>query len=123
MADSCGSPSHTLREIFTDALRYWECRRVLYNLVLVAVVLIWLVATWPHFRSMLDIRALLLMFVLATAANVCYCVAYCVDLVMQYSFFRLGWLRWRWGLWLAGMIVAVVLANYWIVDEIYPYVS
>jgi len=123
MTDSPANSSHTLREILTDAVRYWERRRMLYNLVLAAVVLIWLVATWPHFRSMLNIRALLLMFVLATAANVCYCAAYFADLLMQYSFFQMSWLRWRWGLWLAGMLIATLLANYWIIDEIYPYVS
>jgi hypothetical protein len=32
------------------------------------------------------------------------------------------WRRRRWVLWLAGVIFAIVLTNYWIVDEIYPYV-
>jgi len=39
-----------LREIFTDAIRYWERRRIIYNSLLTAVVLIWIVGTWPHFR-------------------------------------------------------------------------
>ena len=30
--------------------------------------------------------------------------------------------RWRWALWLGGALFAVLLANYWIADEIYPYV-
>lgn len=123
MNESPGGSSHSLREIFTDAVRYWERRRVAYNLVLVAVVLVWLISTWPHFQPALHLRSLLLMFVLAIAANVCYSLAYFADLVMQYSFFQSGWLRWRWGLWLAGMLIAILLANYWIADEIYPYVS
>jgi hypothetical protein len=117
-----GSP-HSLREIFPDAVRYWERRRIFYNLVLLAVVLIWLVSTWPHFQNALHLRSLPPMLVLALAANVCYSTAYLVDLAMQYSFFQAAWLHWRWSLWLAGMLIAILLANYWIADEIYAYVS
>ena len=28
----------------------------------------------------------------------------------------------RWGLWLMGALVAIVVTNYWIADEIYPFV-
>jgi hypothetical protein len=111
-----------LRTLLDDALRYWEPRRIVYNLVLAAVVLSWLLGTWPHFRPALTLQALLLLFVLAAAANVCYCAAYFVDLPLQYSSFRGRWLRWRFGLWVAGMLLATILANYWIADEIYPYV-
>jgi hypothetical protein len=31
--------------------------------------------------------------------------------------------RQRWGLWVIGTLFAVLLANYWIVDEIYPFVQ
>jgi hypothetical protein len=41
---------------------------------------------------------------------------------MQYSSLKAVWRRRRWGLWLAGTLFAMVLANYWIVDEIYPFV-
>jgi hypothetical protein len=30
------------------------------------------------------------------------------------------WRRRRWILWLIGTLFAIVLASYWIVDEIYP---
>ena len=42
-----------LQEIFGDAVRYWEKRRITYNLVLVVVVVAWFVLTWPHFRTAL----------------------------------------------------------------------
>lgn len=111
-----------MRALLDDALRYWEPRRIVYNLVLAAVVLGWLVLTWPHFRAALTVRSLLLLFVLAVLANVCYCTAYLVDIPLQLSSFRGLWLRWRWGLWLTGMLFAAILAAYWIADEIYPYV-
>ena len=39
-----------LRGILSDAMGYWERRRIIYNFLLVAVGLIWIVGTWPHFR-------------------------------------------------------------------------
>ena len=33
-----------------DALRYWEARRVFYNVVLTGVAVLWVKFTWPHFR-------------------------------------------------------------------------
>jgi hypothetical protein len=109
-----------LRELIDNALCYWELRRIPYNLVLAAVVLGWVVMTWPHFRPALNFSSLLLLFVLAVLANVCYCAAYLVDLPLQYSSFRERWLRWRAALWVAGMLFATILANYWIADEIFP---
>jgi hypothetical protein len=114
---AAGAPQ--LRDVLDDALRYWEPRRVVYNLVLACVCLGWLVFTWPHFRAAL-LTALLPLLVLAVLANVCYCAAYVVDIPMQYSSFRAPWRRWRWGLWLAGVLFAAILACYWIADEIYP---
>lgn len=124
-AASAGDPlaPPPLRALLDDALRYWEPRRITYNLLLGAIVLAWLILTWPHFRTALTLQALLLMFVLAVLANVCYCAAYLVDIPLQGSSFRRLWRRWRWGLWVVGMLLAAILANYWIADEIYPYVA
>lgn len=60
------------------------------------------------------------MAVLALAANVCYCAAYVVDAAMTHSSFDLDWRSRRWILWLVGTLFAIVLASYWIADEIYP---
>jgi hypothetical protein len=116
------SPAGPLRESFTDAIRFWEPRRVLYNLVLTAIVVAWIVATWPHFRMALTLSSLLLLAILGLLANVCYCAAYLVDIPMQRSSLGTVWRHWRWGLWLTGTLLAIVLANYWIADEIYPFV-
>jgi hypothetical protein len=107
-------------EVFTDALRYWEPRRIGYNGVLALVVLGWVVFTWPHFRSAFTWNFLLALFVLAVLANVCYCAAYLVDVPVQYSSYRALWRRQRWVLWLIGMLFAAVIAFYWVADEIYP---
>lgn len=109
--------SAELRGILDDALRYWELRRIPYNLVLVAVVIAWAVATRSHIHWPLWGLALAL-FVLAALANVLYSAAYCVDIFIQRSSFGDLWRRRRWILWLAGMLLAVALANVWIIGQI-----
>jgi hypothetical protein len=115
-------PPAPFRELLSDAVRYWEPRRVVYNLVLAAVVLAWIVFSWPHFRPALTLSSLLLLAILALLANACYCAAYLMDIPMQGSSLVMIWKRRRWGLWLIGTLFAILLANYWIVDEIYPFV-
>ena len=95
---------------------------MVYNFVLTTVVIVWLVATWPHFRTALTLSSLLLLSILALLANACYCGAYFVDIPMQRSSLSPVWRHWRWRLWLMGTLFAIVLANYWIADEIYPFV-
>ena len=115
-----GKPLGPFRGPFADAVRYWEPRRLLYNLVLVAVTVAWVAATWPHFRMGLTLSSLPPMAVLALLANVCYCAAYIVDIALLQSSFESVWKRRRWILWLMGTFFAAVLASYWIADEIYP---
>jgi hypothetical protein len=119
-APTAASPS-PFRDVITDAIRYWEPRRVGYNLVLAAIVLGWIALTWPHFRSAFIWPSLLALFVLAVLANVCYCAAYLVDIPLQYSAFQTSWRRRRWALWLIGVAFAGVIAFYWVADEIYPF--
>ncbi|MFI5143363.1 MAG: hypothetical protein ACHQQS_15205 [Thermoanaerobaculales bacterium] len=119
--DSADASGATVREIMRDAVRFWEPRRVAYNLVLLVVVLVWLIVTWPHFRAALTFESLLALVVLALGANACYCVAYTAEIVMQRSLFRAGWRRRRFILWLVGTLLAAGCAWYWIADEIYPY--
>jgi hypothetical protein len=117
------SPSGPFRSFLTDAVRFWEPRRVVYNLVLAIVVVIWIVASWPHFRPTFTLHSLLLLCILALLANACYCTAYLVDIAMQSLSVGDALRRQRWGLWVIGMLFAIVFENYWIADEIYPFVQ
>ena len=114
------SPSSPFRVCLANAIRYWEPRRVVYNIALTAITSVWLVVTWPHFRAALTLPSLLALAVLALVANVCYCAAYLVDIPMQFSSYSAVWRRRRWVLWLIGTLFALVVASYWIADEIYP---
>src|SRR6266851_10528533 len=110
-------------EVFRDAVRYWEVRRIWYNLILLGFAVAWVVGTWPHFRPALSVASLLKVVVLALLANLCYSAAYLVDIPLQQSGARAAWRGRQWALWLAGTLFAVVFANYWIADEIYPFVN
>jgi len=110
------------REVIREVILYWELRRIWYNAILGAVVVAWVVLTWPHFRVAMTPHALPYLAVLALLANLCYCAAYLAEVPLELSSFRTAWQCWRWTLWLGGTLVAFVLANYWIADEIYPYV-
>jgi hypothetical protein len=114
------SPTGPLRPYLVDAIHFWEIRRLFYNLALAAAALFWLITTWPHFRPAFALVYLPPLAFLALLANVCYCAAYLVDIPMQISTLSVAWKRYRWILWLVGTLFALLLANYWIADEIYP---
>jgi hypothetical protein len=73
----------TLRDSFSDALHYWEPRRLVYNAVLAAVTIFWFAWSWPHFRPAMNLGNLLRLMGLALIANVLYCAAYLVDIPLQ----------------------------------------
>ena len=122
LSDTFVQPQTGWRERLTRATRFWEPRRVIYNLVLTVVVAFWVLFTWPHFRPAINLKVLPLLVVLAALANVCYSAAYFVDVTFRESASSAKLNHQRWMLWSMGMIFAVVIENYWIVDEIYPFV-
>jgi hypothetical protein len=117
------SPNGWFEGSFWDAIRFWEPRRIVYNFALTTVCAAWILATWPHFRPALTLSSLGIVIVLALLANVCYCAAYLLDLPAQHLVGRAVWSHGRWVLWLVGTVLAIVFTNYWIADEIYPFVN
>jgi len=103
---------------FVHAARFWEPLRIPYNLLLVTVVAWWVIATWPHFRPALRLATLLPMAFLALVANVCYCAAYLADFLLRHTAQKYLRPR-RWIVWTAGTLFAILLANYWIADEMF----
>jgi hypothetical protein len=106
--------------ILKDAVRYWEPRRIAYNLALTAVAGFVVVRTWPHFRPAFALRTIPPLAILVVLANVCYSAAYLAEFLVQDEASRASWRRWRWILLLAGTLLAMFIALYWIEDEIYP---
>jgi hypothetical protein len=54
---------------------------------------------------------------------VCYSAAYLADIPLQHIMPPKSLPYCRWTLWLMGALFAILLANYWIADEIYPFVK
>lgn len=106
-----------------DAARFWEPRRLLYNALLFGFVVIWVVRSWPHFRPAMNLEGLGVATVLGLLANVCYCAAYLAEIAIQNATSSAAWNRQRWAVWVVGTLLAILFENYWIADEIYPFVK
>ena len=72
-ADKVPGPNHAepaaisgifsyVRDLTTDALRYWELRRLFYNLVLAVIVTGHFIAAWPASRILLTFDSALGLF-------------------------------------------------------------
>ncbi len=88
-------------------------RRILYNLLLAAIVVVHSVKGLPFSKTVVQFDSLLLLFVLAVLANVAYCAAYVPDVFAQMSSLRDSWLRYRWAVFVVGLAFAGVLTHFW----------
>src|SRR5205809_522710 len=101
-----------IRELIAEALKYWEPRRILYNVALTVVVIFYFALAWPHSKSFLSVNASLFLFILAVLANICYCGVYVVDVFVQLSSLRSLWLEKRWLLFALGTVFAAVIVRF-----------
>jgi hypothetical protein len=108
-----------LREYLTDAIKFWEPWRLLYNLALAAVVIIYFAIAYPSSKSALTVDLCLGLFLLAVVANVAYCAAYIVDIFAQASGFRDSWRRYRKALFVIGTLFAAIITRF-IVMGMFP---
>jgi hypothetical protein len=102
----------SIREYFTDAIRFWEPRRVVYNLVLAAIVITYFAMGYPVSKSVINLDFALGLFILAVIANIAYCAAYLADVFVQASGFREIWQRSRWILFALGTTFAAVITRF-----------
>jgi hypothetical protein len=101
-----------LREFTTDAIRYWEIRRLFYNLLLAAVLLAHFIASWPASWSVVSFDAVLGIFLLAVLANVAYSAVYVLDVFIQLSGFRESRRTWRRAVLVVGFAFAAVITHF-----------
>ena len=116
-------PGNAAAPTSLSVARFWERGRLLYNAILAAIVLLWVVLTWPHFRPVVTPLSLEFLSVFAILANVCYSAAYLADVFMRLVLPSTSLRRFRQALFVLGTLFAMLLENYWIADEIYPYVE
>lgn len=112
--------SPTLREAVSDAIRYWEPRRLAYNGVLAAIVLFYFFRGYPASKAVLQLDAILVLFLLAVLANVAYCAAYVADVFAQWSSYRDFWRRYRWVVLLVGLVFAGILTRFFSIGMFFP---
>ena len=117
-----GQPGNGLLAGLHAAAQFWEPRRYVYNLCLAAVLAGWFAVTWPHFRPALTPYHLLQFAVLGFLANVCYSACYLADLAVRLFERSATGPGLRSAVWIAGTVLAILFENYWIADEIYPFV-
>lgn len=112
--------SQTVRESLTDAIRYWEPRRLAYNGVLASVVLIYFGLSYPASRTALSLNLALSVFLLAVLANVAYCAAYLADIFAQSSGYQNEWRRYRWVVFVVGLLFAAILTRFFALGMFSP---
>jgi hypothetical protein len=100
-----------------DAVRFWEQRRIAYNLLLATVFVGWVVASWPSLRGGFSLIHVAQLAILALIANVLYCAAYLAELFSK-DLAASKWHHWRWGIWIVGTLFAILVESYWVNDEI-----
>jgi hypothetical protein len=100
------------RENITDAIKYWELRRPIFNAALAAIVLVYFGINYPNSKHLIGIEPILALFLLAVLANVAYCAAYPCDVFAQSSSYRETWRNYRWILFVTGLIFAGILTRY-----------
>lgn len=101
------APALQLLDAWNASLAFWEPRRLVYNGLLLALTLL-VLARPVHLARMVGLRPWCELVVCVGVANLCYCAAYPVDLVLQYatSTPRL----WRHLLFLLGTVFSVGLS-------------
>ena len=101
-----------LRAYATDAIKFWEPRRILYNIALAAIVIAYFTIGYPASKAALTVDFCLGLFLLAVISNVAYFAAYVVDIFAQASGFRAVWQRYRIVLFIIGTLVAAILTRF-----------
>jgi len=112
--------AQTLRESVTGAIRYWEPRRLIYNAVLAAIILIYFGLNYPASKSILSINFVLSVFLLAVLANVAYCAAYPVDVFVSASNYREEWRKYRWIVFIIGLSFAAIITRFFALGMFQP---
>jgi hypothetical protein len=102
----------TIRERATEAIKFWEPMRLVYNGVLAVIVLLYFRLGLPNSTTYISTNGFSVLIVLAVLANVAYCAAYAVDLFAQLSGFREQWRTARWGLFSIGLLFASILTRF-----------
>jgi hypothetical protein len=110
----------TFRDSVSEAIRYWEPRRLIYNFVLAGIVLAYFGWNYAASRPKVSLDLALLLFFMTVLANVAYCAAYPVDLFVSASSYREQWLKYRWIIFVIGLLFAATITRFFAVGMFGP---
>jgi len=105
--------TEALRNNVSNAIRFWEPMRLVYKVVLAAIVLFYFFRGFPASRQSASFDGFLFLLLLVVLANVAYCCAYVVDMFVQLSAYRDFWRKNRWILFVIGLLIAAILTRFW----------
>jgi hypothetical protein len=97
-----------LKEITTDTIKYWERLRIVYNIVLGFIVIVFIVFGMYSDKETNYLQAVFSLFIMAVVANVLYTSAYVPDIFVQLSDYQHTWRKYRWILFLIGLVFAAM---------------
>ena len=105
-----------LREISTDSIRYWERKRIWYNLFLIIPTALGYMLSLGVSSGIGDdvntdvVKTLTQFFLCAVGANIAFSTAYLPDFFIQLSDFKETWKNYRWCLFALGFLISFPLA-------------
>ena len=99
-------------EAASNAIQYWERRRIVYNIVLALITSVYFLVGLPATWKSTSFNGILGCFLLAVSANVLFCLAYLPDILVQMSIYGVIWKRRREVLFIIGLTVASILARW-----------
>lgn len=102
-----------MKTLIANSIRWWEPRRLYYNMALTAYVLLRFYQGYPRTRQALFFENYLMLFGLAVLANVAYCFAYVPDLFVQLGGHDEALPKVRWAILFLGIGFAMVLTHFW----------
>ncbi|MEO6054833.1 MAG: hypothetical protein ABIP97_12550 [Chthoniobacterales bacterium] len=106
------SANLNFKELVSNAIRYWEPRRIIYNLVLALIVIGYFLAGLPDSMQRISVNGVLVVFILAVISNACYCAIYIPDIFAQISQFQALWQKIRWIPFWVGVVFASIITRW-----------
>jgi len=110
---------HDFRGYQRSAIRYWERRRIVFNLALIPPAALSYIFTagieagLGGVPVLTDLQVLISFIGAAIGANVCYSFAYVLEFWFGSDSPESGWLRWgRTAVLVAGVLFSIVLATF-----------
>ena len=99
-----------LRKVMSDALGFWEPRRIAYNMLLLIIAIAFLSSDWRHGEVDADFQLFALLAAYLVLANLLFCAAYLSELLAARLDCRLQWQRWRNVSYYAALVVTIALS-------------